>query len=730
METGNFVNIDGRQVPIEGEKNLLEVIRKAGIDIPTFCYHSELSTYGACRLCIVDIEGMGIVTSCSTAPRPGMVVKTYTPEIRETRKMTVELLLADHDMQCPTCGKSGACQLQDLARRMGIREIRFKPTREPMPVDDSNPSLVRDPNRCVLCGDCVRMCREVQGIAAIDFAHRGAHVTVTPAYGKNLEDVDCVFCGQCARVCPTGALTPKPEIDAVWSALHDPRKVVVAQVAPAVRVALGESFGLEAGTVTMGQIVAALRDLGFDKVYDTSFTADLTVFEEATEFLDRAARGVRMPQFTSCCPAWVRFAEQNYPNLLDNLSTCKSPQQMFGALARELLPAELDVAREDLVVVSIMPCTAKKYEASLDKFAPDGIRDVDHVLTTQELARMIVEAGLDFNRLDPESLDMPFGFKTGAGVLFGASGGVSEAVLRFAVEKVEGKRPASLDFVQVRGEQGLRETQVELGGRTLKLAVVHGLANARAVADRVARGECDYDLIEVMACPGGCVGGAGQPVSRDGAARRKRTQGIYASDKQLDVHASQENPYILKLYEESLGEVGGEKAHRLLHTHYHARRRLAGEEMSLHVGRSVDRLRVTVCVGTSCHVRGAQKILSGLISHVADEGLESYVDVNATFCMEQCDRGPTVTVGSRVLNHCTVDRAREVVDEEVAKLRDTLTVRPRRASFTTLADFEDQTVASLLRYIETLQHERGNKNGNGQACAGCTGPDTGGRSHP
>ncbi len=714
MTTENVVTIDGKQMPIEGERNLLEIIRKAGIDIPTFCYHSELSIYGACRLCIVDIEGMGITTSCSTPPRPGMVVHTNTKEIRETRKLTVELLLADHNMNCPTCGKNGTCQLQALAQRLGIREVHFKPTRKPMPVDMKNPSLIRDPNRCVLCGDCVRVCAEVQGISAIDFANRGSNVTVGPAYGKALGDVACVYCGQCARVCPTGAIVPKQEVDAVWNDLYDPKKTVVAQVAPAVRVALGECFGMEAGALTMGKLVAALRSIGFDKVYDTSFSADLTIFEEANEFLERKASGKDLPQFTSCCPAWVQFAEQYYPDLLDNLSSCRSPQQMLGSLLKETLPGELGINANALSVVSIMPCTAKKAEAKLDKFKREGRPDVDHVLTTQELARMIREAGIDFNDIEPESLDMPFGFKTGAGVLFGASGGVSEAVLRYASAKLDGPGPKKMDFKAVRGEAGLRVAEVTLGGHALKVAVVHGLANARALADKVKAGACDYDFIEVMACPGGCIGGAGQPVTTDMQARKKRTQGLYANDKELQVHSSEENTYIVDMYKKVLGDVGGHTAHRLLHTGYQNRRRVAHEDMALHIGAGIDRIAVTVCVGTSCHLRGAQKILSGLMKYVSASKMESCVDVKATFCMERCDRGPTVTIAGRVMERCTLDQAKAALDEEVGKLLDTLTAKPEMTSSLQPEDFENQVTASLVRFLE---QRRAECSGGCEACA-------------
>ena len=367
----NIVTIDKKEIAVGNEQNLLELIRKAGIDLPTFCYHSELSVYGACRLCMVDVESLGLVPACSTPPVRGMKVRTNTDEIRKMRRIIVELLLANHTQNCPTCQKSTTCQLQALARRLGITKIRFKKQTKDLPLDNSSPSLQRDPNKCVLCGDCVRICEEVQSVGAIDFSYRGSRTQVIPSFGKQLDEVECVNCGQCARICPTGALTPKSEVDEVWAALHDPEKVVVAQVAPAVRVALGEIFGLEPGVTTTGQIAAALRAIGFDKVFDTSFTADLTVIEESNEFIARVESGERIPQFTSCCPAWVKFVEQYYPEFVGHLSTCKSPQQMFGALAKEMLPQQLDARKEDVVVVSIMPCTAKKFEAKRAEFSSE-----------------------------------------------------------------------------------------------------------------------------------------------------------------------------------------------------------------------------------------------------------------------------------------------------------------------------------------------------------------------
>ncbi|MCE5200444.1 MAG: [FeFe] hydrogenase, group A [Armatimonadota bacterium] len=665
----DFVIIDGREVQIEGERNLLELARKAGIDIPTFCYHSDLSVYGACRLCLVDIEGRGIVTSCSTAPEPGMRVKTKTEEIREIRKIAIELLLANHDRSCPTCPKSASCQLQDLARKFGINEVPFKSTHKPVPVDTTSPALVRDPNKCVLCGDCVRACHEIQGIGAIDFAGRGAHTCVLPAFGKDLSQVECVSCGLCASVCPTGAITPKPEIEQVWKQLDNPNKKVVAQIAPAVRVALGEYFGFEPGTITTGQIVAALKAIGFDQVYDTSFAADLTVLEEGTEFLARKTKGEKLPQFTSCCPAWVKFAEQYYPELLPNLSSCRSPQQMFGSLAKSMLPEKLGVDVKDLVIVSIMPCTAKKFEAKRPEFKKSGMQDVDYVLTTQELGLMIEEAGLRFNKLEPESLDMPFGFKTGAGVIFGTTGGVTEAVLRYAAEQISGVKLGSVDFKAVRGEDGIREAIVNVDGHELKIAIVHGLANARAIAEKVKAGESDYDLIEVMTCPGGCVGGAGQPVSRDPEARKLRARGLYDSDKMLEFHKAQDNHMVNECYKTHLGKVGGQKAHSLLHTCYASRRRIEDSDIDLLGGAGGNKLEVSVCVGTSCMVRGSQNLLQELIDYIEEHGMQGSVDVKATFCFEACDRGPTISVGGTVINKCTLEKAVKVLDKELNKAK-------------------------------------------------------------
>lgn len=665
MNEHAYVTIDSKDILIENEKNLLELIRKAGINLPTFCYHSELSVYGACRLCMVEVEGMGLVPSCSTPPAPNMKIKTNTEEIRKMRKIIVELLLANHSQNCPTCQKSADCQLQGLARRLGITNIRFKNQNRNLPIDDSSPSIVRDPNKCVLCGDCVRICSEVQSVGAIDFAFRGAKTIVIPSFGKDLDKVECVNCGQCARICPTGALVPKSEIEGVWKALHNPEKVVVAQIAPAVRVAIGEIFGLEPGVISTGQIVAALRAIGFNKVYDTCFTADLTVIEESNEFIRRVSENKHLPQFTSCCPAWVKFVEQYYPEFVHNLSTCRSPQQMFGALTKEVLSAEFNIKKEHIVVVSIMPCTAKKFEAKRPEFIHDGIRDVDFVLTTQELGRMIEEAGLNFSELEPESFNLPFGFKTGAGVIFGNSGGVSEAVLRYVTEKLTGEKRENYEFRNLRGDNGIREVKFTLADKDFSMAIVSGLGNARYILEKIKSNEVYYDFVEVMACPGGCVGGAGQPVFTHMDVRRKRTKGIYENDRMLELHKSQDNPYIVELYNSFLGDVGGHKAHTLLHTHYKSRKRIADEEMHLTHSDKEEGIAVNVCFGTSCFIKGSQKIFRGILDYIHANGLKNKVNVSASFCFESCDKGPVVRIGNHVIEQCSVDMAIESIKKQM-----------------------------------------------------------------
>jgi NADH-quinone oxidoreductase subunit G len=696
-EGTGYVTVDNVRVPIEGEKNLLTLIRKANVDIPTFCYHSSLSTYGACRLCLVEIDGKKIDASCVVPPKDGMTIRTTTPRIRSMRRMNLELLLANHKQDCPTCDRSADCKLRDLASKMGVKNVRFRRTREERPLDLGSVALARDPNKCVLCGDCVRYCSEIQGIGAIDFAHRGEDVTVTPAFGRSLGEVDCVNCGQCAAVCPTGAIVPKTQVDAVWKEIADEKRIVVAQIAPAVRVALGEMFGIPSGQAVTGKITTALRMLGFDRVYDTAFGADLTVIEEAQELMERRARAAAdagpaagegtggangggnhtrpggLPLFTSCCPAWVKFAEQSFPDLLGNLSSCMSPQAMVGSLAKRVtVPAETGATPDKVCVVAIMPCTAKKFEATRPELSADGEPLVDHVLTTTELGKMIQEAGIRFENLAASPMDLPMGFTTGAGVIFGNSGGVSEAVARYVAtapgDPGDRPLPAATEpprFEDVPGEPGVRAATIALGeSETISVAVVQGLANAKRLARKVQEGSAPFDLIEVMACPGGCIGGAGQPVGFGREIRSRRTEGLANTDGELPLRRSQENPFITQYYLEHLGGApGSHRAHEILHTVYQARKRIQEAQIPLVTGTAEKKLPVRVCVGTSCFLKGSQEMLSHLILALAAEGLDDVVDVNATFCAEQCSAGPTFHLGDDVVTGASVE-------ELVSKVRE------------------------------------------------------------
>ena len=665
-----YITVDNIKIPIENEKNLLELIRKANIEIPTFCYHSKLSVYGACRLCLVDLKGKGLVTSCSTPPKDGMVIKTQTPEIRKTRRMIVELLLANHEMTCPTCERSETCKLRQLAHQLGIEKIRFKPTKEERPIDDFSDSLVRNPNKCIFCGDCVRYCSEIQGIGAIDFAYRGEDVMVTPAYGKSIGEVDCINCGQCAAVCPTAAIVPKSEIDNVWSDISDRDSYVVAQIAPAVRVALGEMFGIKSGESLTGKIVTALKMLGFDKVYDTSFGADLTVIEEATEFINRKEKNENLPIFTSCCPGWVKYAEQSHPELLNNLSTCMSPQSMLGSLIKHIKNEDTSTKNKKIKVVSIMPCTAKKFEKNRKELGQNGEQFVDHVLTTQEFGKMIKEAGIKFEQLPVNAVDLPFGFTTGAGVIFGNSGGVSEAVLRYAYEKITEENLPKLDFQQVRNSEGIKECSLNLKGKTIKLAVVHGIKNAEKIAKKVKNKEADYDMIEIMACPQGCIGGAGQPINQNSTQLPGRKKGLYDEDKKLQLQKSQLNPYIEKYYEKYLGKYPNSKtAHKLLHTHFQSRKRIQDDSIELVSGTKQEKIPVRVCVGTSCYLKGSQDILTSLIKKAEKDGTDDYLDIRATFCTENCDKGPTVTICEESLHHASFKEVIDNLDSKICKIK-------------------------------------------------------------
>lgn len=561
-----YMTIDGRTVEFTDEPNVLAVIRKADIDIPTLCYHSELSVYGACRLCTVENERGKTFASCSEPPRDGMIVYTNTPRLMKYRKLILELLLAAHCRDCTTCIKSGECQLQSLAHRMGVGNIRFENTKEQHPLDFSSPSIVRDPNKCILCGDCVRMCDNVQSVNAIDFAYRGTRALVTPAFNKKIAETDCVNCGQCRVVCPTGAISIHTNTDAIWDLLADKNTKVVAQIAPAVRVAVGDQFGLPKGENVMGKLVNVLHRLGFDEVYDTSYGADLTVIEESEELMNRLEVGENLPLFTSCCPAWVKFCEERYPDLAKNLSTCRSPQQMFGAVVREYYKDPEKSGGKRIVSVSIMPCTAKKEEILRPESNTNGNQDIDYVLTTTELIGMIRKAGIRFENLEIEATDMPFGIGSGAGVIFGVTGGVTEAVLRRLREGHNRVEMEKIKFSGVRGEEGLKEVEFDYNGRTIRAAVVSGLGNANSLMKRIQKGEVQYDFVEVMACRRGCIMGGGQPVPVDPESRIARSKGIYDTDINTQIKKSNENPLVQSLYE---GLLKG-KTHELLHRNFEA----------------------------------------------------------------------------------------------------------------------------------------------------------------
>ena len=558
------MTIDGRKVEFTDEKNVLTVIRKAGINIPTLCYHSEVSTFGACRLCTVEDDRGRTFASCSEEPRDGMVIYTNSGKIKKYRKLIVELLLAAHCRDCTTCLKSGECVLQELAHRLGVHNIRFQNTREQYEIDDSSPSLIRDPNKCILCGDCVRVCNEIQHVGAIDFANRGSKMIISTAFGRDLADTNCVNCGQCAAVCPTGAITIKNDTHDVWEAIHDPKKRVVMQIAPAVRVAIGEAFGYEPGENTIGKLIASLRKLGVDAIFDTSVGADLTIMEESAELVETLSEeGRKYPLFTSCCPGWIRFVETKYPHLMKYVSTSKSPMEMFGAVIKEYYKKLDKEEGKETVSVAIMPCTAKKYEASREEFVRNSRPDVDYVLTSEEVIGMFKEIGIRFDRLEPEAYDMPFSIYSGAGVIFGATGGVTEAAVRRVVADKSPKALKDIEFIGTRGMAGTKICELDLGERTVRIGIVSGLGNAEELIKKIESGEEHFDFVEVMACPGGCVAGAGQPFARS-TEKRLRAEGLYKNDKALQIKRSENNPIVKNLYDDLLKN----REHELLHVHY------------------------------------------------------------------------------------------------------------------------------------------------------------------
>ena len=563
------LTINGQQVTAPAGSTILEVAQSAGIYIPTLCHHPDLKPAGVCRVCLVEIQGQPVLQPACVYPAAnGIVVNTDSHTVRDARRTTVQLLLSNHPDDCLACVRNRSCELQSLAEELGITDRRYAGERNQFEPDNSSSVIVRDPEKCILCRRCVSVCQDIQGVGAINVLERGWKSKVGPAFGMDLAEAVCVYCGQCIDRCPTGALREHDATEQVWKALKDPDKFVVVQTAPAVRAAIGEEFGMPPGSLVTGEMVSGLRRLGFDRVFDTDFTADLTIMEEGNELIQRLQSGGVLPLITSCCPGWIKFAEHFYPDLLPNLSTCKSPQQMFGAVAKTYYAEKAGLDPSKMVVVSIMPCTAKKFEAQRPEMHDSGFRDVDYVLTTRELGQMLREAGIDLATLPPSDYDDPLGTSTGAAVIFGATGGVMEAALRTAYEVITGKALPNLDFDEVRGMEGIKTATIPVGAIELKVAVAHGLANARKTLDLIRDGKAEFQFLEIMACPGGCLGGGGQPIPIDYGIRRKRAQAIYQADQGLPIRKSHENPVVVRIYQEFLGQPLGHKSHELLHTHY------------------------------------------------------------------------------------------------------------------------------------------------------------------
>ncbi len=570
------LTIDGIEVKAPKGSTVLEAAKSAGVDIPTLCYLKGINEIGACRMCIVDVGMRSFQAACMFPVSEGLKVITNSPKIRETRKVTLELILSAHEKKCLTCVRSRSCELQKLASDFNLHDIRYEGEMPNHPIDDLSASIVRDPNKCVLCRRCVNVCKHVQTVGAIDTMERGFNTIVASPFNMPLKDTPCVNCGQCIVNCPTGALREKSSVEKVWKALSDKDRYIVVQTAPAVRAALGEQFDYPMGTPVTGKMVSALKKLGFAKVFDTDTAADLTIMEEGTELVERIKNKGKLPLITSCSPGWIKFCEHFYPDMLDNLSTCKSPQNMFGAVLKSYYAKKVGIDPAKMFVVSVMPCTAKKYEAERPELASTGYPDIDEVLTTRELAEMIKESGIDFRNLPDEQFDDPMGEATGAGVIFGATGGVMEAALRSVPFLLTGKDDDNVDIKVVRGVDAVKEAEVEVAGVKIKAAVVHGLGNARKVLDKIRAGEADYQFIEVMACPGGCVNGGGQPIQPASVhnsvdIRAERAKALYQEDRNLSIRRSHENPHVLKMYEEYFEKPGGHKSHELLHTHYVAR---------------------------------------------------------------------------------------------------------------------------------------------------------------
>ena len=572
------LTIDGKIVEVNAGSTVLQAAKQIGIDIPTLCFLKDVNQAGECRICIVEIEGRrGFVPSCRTIVEEGMKVKTNTVELNEARKIILDLILSAHNRDCLTCVRNGNCELQSLADKFGVTKIHYEGQKEKVFIDEISPSIVRDNSKCIMCKRCVATCKNVQKVGAIDVAGRGFHSRIAAENDESLNNVNCTFCGQCIEACPVGALKEKDETATVWRKLRDKDTFVVVQTAPAVRVALGEEFGMPIGTCVTGKMITALKRLGFDKVFDTNTGADLTIVEEANELIERLNdKEAVLPMITSCSPGWVRYIEMNYPEQLEHLSTCKSPHEMFGSILKSYYAKKMGIDPEKKYVVSVMPCIAKKFEKVREEMKNDGLANVDSVITTRELARMIKQAHIDLSLLEDSEFDTPMGEATGAGAIFGTTGGVMEAALRTAYETVTGKELEMLNFDEVRGPEGIKKATVNMKDKEIKVAVAHGLANAQEILEEIKNGKSDYQFVEIMACPGGCVMGGGQPIvsskkRNEIDVRKARASALYKIDEQSKIRKSHENPIIVELYKDYLEKPGSHKAHELLHTTYVAR---------------------------------------------------------------------------------------------------------------------------------------------------------------
>lgn len=563
------ISINGSISKVEDNLTIMEAAKREGFFIPSLCHHPDQAVKANCRICSVELEGShNLVTACSTKVIDGMVIRTNSPRVRETVRTILELIFADHPQECLKCIRNGNCELRQLAARYGLDDIKGEKISKTVPLDLSTASLVRNPNKCIKCGRCAEVCQHIQEVGILYMHNRSIDACITPEYGKKLSEVNCVLCGQCILACPVGAIHEKDDTDRVWDAIHDPNKHVVVQVAPSVRVSIAEEFNMPPGEISIGKLVNSIRKLGVNKVFDTDFTADLTIIEEGNELLQRLKNGGVLPMLTSCSPGWINYIEKFYPELLPHVSSCKSPQQMFGALAKTYYSQISGIPAKDITVVSIMPCTAKKHEAARPEMNSSGFQDVDIVLTTRELARMLKHDGIDFNFLPEDTFDAPLGVSTGAAVIFGATGGVMEAALRTVYEVVTGETLAKLEFEDLRGMEGIKTSSVNLAGSEVKVAIAHGLAHAKQILELIKSGKADFTFIEVMCCPGGCIGGGGQPYSTTNEIRQKRITSLYKIDGDLPIRKSHENPAVQKLYSEFLIAPLGEKSHHLLHTKY------------------------------------------------------------------------------------------------------------------------------------------------------------------